>query len=42
MPTFNRRALLFGMARSARFLAARRVLQTAPLLGLTALSRAAG
>jgi FtsP/CotA-like multicopper oxidase with cupredoxin domain len=42
MPTFDRRALLFGAARGAKLLAARKVLQTAPLLGLTALSRAAG
>ncbi len=42
IPTFDRRALLFGAARGAKLLAARKVLQTAPLLGLTALSRAAG
>jgi hypothetical protein len=41
MPTFDRRALLLGAARSAKLLAAR-MLQAAPLLGLTALSRAAG
>jgi suppressor of ftsI len=42
MPTFDRRALLLGAARGAKVLAARRVLQTAPLFALTALSRAAG
>jgi FtsP/CotA-like multicopper oxidase with cupredoxin domain len=42
MPTFDRRALLLGVARGAKVLAARRVLQTAPLFALTALSRAAG
>jgi suppressor of ftsI len=42
MPTFDRRAFLFGAARGAKLLAARKLLQTAPLLGLTVLSRAAG
>jgi FtsP/CotA-like multicopper oxidase with cupredoxin domain len=42
MPTLDRRTLLSGAVRGAKLLAARKLLQTAPLLGLTALSRAAG
>jgi hypothetical protein len=40
--TFDRRSILLGAARGAKVVAARKVLQSAPLLGLTALSRAAG